>query len=149
MSNSRPCFVDFSASERQLFLGKMGEQLLNLRTGDISDEIRLSRIKVIALQSRLETVFRETEARKAALVLSSLERETLWRTACRTALAQPTSQDKFSKFLVTGVCVRESECVFVCVCVFYSCSILRFSFQIIAACLPSYIPLMLQLILNA
>ena len=113
MSNSRPCIIDFHASERQLFLGKMGEQLLELRIGDISDKIRLSRAKVIALQSRLETVFREAEARKAALVLSSVERETLWKKAgaSRTALAQSTSKDQFSKFddwfhLKTGVCVH-------------------------------------------
>lgn len=91
----------------------MGEQLLELRIGDISDKIQLSKAKVIALQSRLETIFREAEARKAALVLSGVEHETLWRMAgaSRTALAQSTSKDQFSKFddwfhLKTGACVH-------------------------------------------
>ena len=100
MSNSCLHITDFLAKERQLFLGKVGEQLLELRTGDIPDEIRLSRAKVVALQFRLEAVFRETEARKAALVLSGVERETLSKKAgaSRAEMTQSDSSHQFSKF---------------------------------------------------
>ena len=115
-SNSRPHAmpIDFHLNERQLFLGMLGEELLELRDGDISKKVRLgTKLKEKGLQDRLKDVFKETEKRKAELVLTRDEREKLWKKAgaSRAELAQSSSTDQLSKFddwfyLKTGACVH-------------------------------------------
>ena len=117
-SNSLPhaMSIDFLVNERQLFLGMLGEELLELRDGDISKKVRLgTKLKEKGLQDRLKDVFKETEKRKAGLVLTRDEREKLWKKAgaSRAELAQSSSTDQFSKFddwffLKTGACHGQS-----------------------------------------